>query len=292
MSGAVFRDTLTHLGLLCAPLGAGPLHHPSRTRVLPPTLAPTGPKPCPLSGAPTARTSISTSKRGGKSQPSSTHGLDTFWGGSFPGKWCSGLSPCPILSSMRAMLTPAPLPTPSPTSQQPQAPIISSPTPSPQKELRGGGGGVGVPRGGGTSQTKRTRPEQRALNYTWGEGSAISGALVSGVAGGVGVPHPAGQGREQGTRGELQSPISRGWGPHRGTPRSGGSIIPVSLAQRVPHGECPRPSALPGWVFPKYFRVENLIPPVGAAGRGMGRGSTGKSNFGGKIPFPPVWGWP
>lgn len=182
------------------------------------------------------------------------------------------------------MPTPAPLPTPSPTSQQPQAPIISSPTPSPQKELRGGG--VGVPRGGGTSQTKRTRPEQRALNYTWGEGSAISGALVSGVAGGVGVPHPAGQGREQGTRGELQSPISRGWGPHRGTPRSGGSIIPVSLAQRVPHGECPRPSALPGWVSLNIFAWKTSSLPWVQPEGGWGGAALGKAILGGKSHFP------
>lgn len=165
-SGAVFRDTLTHLGLVYAPLvqvfsiihpGQGccpqlwhpqaPNHplfwvHPQQERGFSPQNVGASPSPA----APTAWT------QGVMLSP--PFGVPLWL---LPWEmvlWALPITPCPIPSSLRGM--PTPLMTPSPTSQQPRALIIFNPAPSPPEGavwLR-----VGVPGVGGTSQTKQSCP--------------------------------------------------------------------------------------------------------------------------------------
>lgn len=171
-SGAVFRDTLTHLGLLYALLlqvlsiihpGHGccpqPWHpqapnhplfwvHPQQERGFSPQSVRASPSPAaPLAWA--------------QELMFPPHfGVPLCL---LPWEMVLGalpISPCPIPSSLRGMptplMTPTPLTTPSPTSQQPRALIIFNPAPSPPEGavwLR-----VGVPGVGGTSQTKQSWP--------------------------------------------------------------------------------------------------------------------------------------
>ena len=181
VSAAVFGDTLTRLGLVSAPWGADPPHHPVSTPtppsgrwVLPPALAPTGcccPQPSSLLCAPAGGMRVSTSKFGGETQPSSTHGPDTRlmlppppgvptwappWEMGLRGSPCAPPAPSyppPGGGDAHPTNDPNPLTTPPPASQQPQALIIVNQAP-PKKEPRG----RGVPRGSGARQTKQTQP--------------------------------------------------------------------------------------------------------------------------------------
>lgn len=89
-----------------------------------------------------------------------------------------------------------------------------------------------------------------------------------GVVSGVGVISEVripllGEGMGQGDMGRAHNTICHGRS-HRGTPKGGGSISPVS-----------RPWVLLGWDLPPHFEVEILILAVGAPKKGEGLGPVG-----------------